>query len=181
MRCNANLHWDVRSIIKVRLISSVRMNPSTDVILDSTFLHLVVVVNFSLVIIKLMLSWGFQLRYYDVFWRSWYSFFVIEGDSIIFLYRDMLRWHVDSFLYLYFIWVYVFASDELNLHTFSKYIINIAVIVIFCHYIVWLKIRYPLAFTEGCHGFCNLLLLKDKEVKKRVSCVAILIFTCTYS
>ena len=63
MCCNTNLHWDIRSIIKVGLISSVRIESFHWCYLGSTILHLVVVVNFSLVIIKLMLSWGFQFRY----------------------------------------------------------------------------------------------------------------------
>ena len=76
-----------------------------------------------------------------------------------------------------FIWIWVLASDKLIIHTFGKFIIIIAVIVLICLYSVWLVIGYPLDLLKIVMIFGHRLLLKDKKVKKRVSCAAILIFT----
>ena len=76
-----------------------------------------------------------------------------------------------------FIWIWVLASDKLIIHTFGKFIIIIAVIVLICLYTTWLVIGYPLDLLKIVMFFGHRLLLKDKKVKKRVSCAAILIFT----
>ena len=74
MRFNTKLHWNIRSIIKLNLFPRRGLNRCIDVILGSTFLYLVGVINFFLVIVKLMLSFESSVALFPFKYllKDWY-------------------------------------------------------------------------------------------------------------
>ena len=68
--------------LKLDLFPRRGLNPSTDVILGATFLHLVVVIKFSLVTVKVMLSFDvFSFTYFCRCYCSYLSLNSLADDG----------------------------------------------------------------------------------------------------